>query len=169
LQYTHQSLRLAALSIDIDIRFFLRFFDSRMNKLIDIGKGGTTHRAFSLLDDHALDASVPERVFAGCDDRVVQSFETDGTFVAAVDAELKDCLEGEAVFGIELDDVFGIEDFEKVGDAVAAAELPVAADLTEAEEDLEEVAVGVEAFAVSLPLSGLVFLQHSFCFSPNRR
>ena len=68
-------------------------------------------------------------------------------------------MEGEPIFGVELNYVFGVEEGEEIVDSIFAAELPVAADLTEAEKDFEKVSICIERFTVGLALLGLALGQ----------
>ena len=76
---------------------------------------GAAHGALVLQLDSALDAFPTENVLAGGDDGVVKLVETDGAFLAGVNGELEEELEGGAVFFVEDYNFVFFEQGEEVG------------------------------------------------------
>lgn len=97
---------------------------------------GPAHRAAMLRLDHLLDALLPERVRAVGDDRVVQRFQADGAVLVGFDAELQHRLQGRLILRGQVHGLLVLERGEDAGDALAA-EFPVVAHLSEAEQDFE--------------------------------
>lgn len=135
----HKSFGLGRLFISVDF-FVFRLFNKRIYETIAVCKRGTTKGAFLLEIDGALNTFFSEGVLAGCDDRVMEFFETNGTFFLIIDIQLKKHLESEAILGVENNYVVILKRFQEIGDSVFA-ELPVVTYLTHAKKNLKDMSV----------------------------
>ncbi len=118
---------------------------------------GTAHGAAVLAFNDALDAGVAKDVGAGCDDRVVEGFETDRAVFTGFNAELEHVLESLSILWGEVDDFLFFEGSKKGGYALST-EFPVIAYLSQSKENLQQMAICTGSFAF------LVNLEESLCF-----
>ena len=163
-----QGLDLAAAGVEVDGGGRGRFAQvgGRLHEHGVVAQVGAAHGAFVLEFDHARDAVAAEDVRAVRDDGLVplEVFQADRAVFAGLDAELEHILESAAVLGREVDGLLGFKHGHQGCDAFAA-ELPVVADLSQTEQDFEQMAVCFLCL-LAVPLVGslLIRLQQALCF-----
>ncbi len=87
------------------------------------------------LDDFG-DTAAAEEVLAMGDDGLNQGIHADGALLLAFDDKLEGLLQESAVFVIEQDDTWRLDEFHQIGDALSA-EGPVITGLAKAEKPLK--------------------------------